>query len=176
MASSTSSLTTLTPTGTDIFELLISSILFPDLLHPRYLTPTHIAAISNNISFADPSSLIPRTTGTGLARVANYNICFARAYGEYLNSLSADQYSLTRRRDFAALGWESSEDMKFADFYDIVETWIYMNDMEHNGVDAHREILEYGWKAYMQVPEALKRELGLEEGEEGLENGVDGIY
>ena len=174
MASSTSSLTTLTPTKTDIFKLIITSILYPDLLHPRYLTPTHIAAINNNISFADPSSPIPRTTGAELARVANYKIRFARAYGEYLDSLSeADQWNQTSRQDFAALGWEVSEGMEFADFYDIVETWIYMGDMELDGVDAHRELLEYGWTAYMQVPEALKRELGLGE---GLANGVNGVH
>lgn len=52
---------------------------------------------------------------------------------------------------------------------------IYIGDMEHERVDAHRELLEYGWTAYMQVPDALKRELGLEDGGEGLANGVNGI-
>ena len=176
MSSSTSSSwTSLTPTQTDVFKLIISSILYPDLLHPRYLTPTHIAAINNNISlFAAP---IPRTTGAELARVANYKIRFARAYGEYLDSLSEeDQWNRTTRQDFAALGWEVSEGMAFADFHDIVETWIYMGDMESDGIDAHRELLEYGWTAYMQVPEALKQELGLVEDWEGLANGVNGIH
>ena len=69
--------------------------------------------------------------------------------------------------------------MEYAEFDEIVETWILMGDLAMDGVETQRKnILENGWTAYMQVPEALKRELGLVDGgeAEGLLNGVNGTH
>lgn len=182
MASSTSLLTTSTPSAIDIPSLIITSILYPDLLHPRYLTLTHIAAIYINNNAADlVSSPIPHTNvGAELTRIFNYRIRFARAYAEYYDSLpQQEQWNRSTHQDFAALGWEISEGMEYAEFDEIVETWILMGDLAMDGVETQRKnILENGWTAYMQVPEALKRELGLVDGgeAEGLLNGVNGTH
>lgn len=156
---------------------MITSILYPGLLYPRYLTPTHIAAININTSFADPSSPIPRTNGAEIAREANNAIRFARAYGEYLSSLTPEErIARNLEEDFAALGWEVSEGMDLMEFVDYVDCWIFIDRLVLEGIDAQRSLLEEGWRAYMQVPDALKRELGLGDDGEGRANGVDGIH
>lgn len=182
MASSTSSLTSLTPSERDstlinIPHLIIASILYPDLLRPRYLTPTHIAAININTSFTDPSSPIPRTNGAEIAREANNAIHFAHEYRDYLSSLTeVEQFGRGLEEDFAALGWEVSEGMEYKEFVDYVDTWVFISRLEVDGTDAQRSVLEEGWRAYMQVPEGLKRELGLLSGGEGHTNGVNGNH
>lgn len=180
MASPPSSIHSLTTSELDFISiniphLIITSILYPDLLHPRYLTPTHIAAIHINTSFAYPSSPTTHTDGAAIALEATNAIGFARAYGEYLNSLTPEQrIARGTREDFAALGWEASEGMEWMEFLDYVETWIFMSRLEHGGINAQRSVLEDGWTAYMKVPETLKREMGLINGEGPL-NGVNGF-
>ena len=58
------------------------------------------------------------------------------------------------------------------EFLDYAETWALMTRLEFEGVDVQRSVLEKGWTAYMQVPETLKREIRLVNGE-GLSNVVN---
>lgn len=62
------------------------------------------------------------------------------------------------------------------EFLDHLDTWIFMSRLEAEGDSAPRSLLEKGWTAFMQVPENLKLELGLVDGEGGRVNGVNGIH
>lgn len=66
--------------------------------------------------------------------------------------------------------------MEYKEFVDYVDTWVFISRLEVDGTDAQRSVLEEGWRAYMQVPEGLKRELGLLSGGEGHTNGVNGNH
>lgn len=182
MESSTSSLTSSTSSESDSIPinipwLVITSILYPELLHPRYLTPTHIAAININTSFAYSSSPIPRTSGAEITRKAKNAIHFAHAYGEYFDSLTVtEEFERNTEEHFSALGWEVSEGMEYTEFTDYVDTWCFITMLELRGVEAQKSVLEEGWRAYMQVSEDLKRELGLVNGGEGRAKGVNGTH
>ena len=150
MASPVSSLASLTLSEreavlVDIPRLIVASIFYPDCLHPRYFTPTHIHAININTSVANPSSPIPLRDGAEIARKANNAIYFARAYGEYLSTLTpAQRIKQNNEEDFATVGWAVSEGMGYIDFLDYMDCWIFMCRLELEGIDKQRSVLEEG--------------------------------
>lgn len=106
-----------------------------------------------------------------MASEANESIDRAREYQEYLDRLTPEQrIAQDVEENFAVLGWEVTGTV------DFMYTWNFMLRLECEGVNAQRNVLEEGWTAYMQVPEALKREMGLVDGGEGRTNGVNGFH
>lgn len=91
----------------------------------------------------------------------------ARAYGQYRSSLERAQHGeVNDQDDYFALCWNFSGGMNFPEFTECVRNWFFIDRLEREGEPAQREVLERGWMAYEQVPEQVKRDLGLLE-EEG---------
>lgn len=107
-------------------------------------------------------------------------IRLARAYGDYYNNLSmAQRRERTVLDNYRMVGWEFIEGMDIFLFEECVENFYFLRRLELGGEEAHREMLEAGWRAYEQVPRHVKLALGLlfrdEDDGEGVVNGVNGV-
>lgn len=147
----------------DTSKLAIASHLYPNLLDGRHLTPTHIAAIRININnhFPDPTSLTLRNI-TAIDHHPEKLISVARAYGQYRHSLESEQQGeVSFREIFFERLLAVSKPLTLVVLADCVGHWRFIERLEREGGKAQKEVLEKGWMAYQQVPEQVKRELGL---------------
>ena len=162
------------------YQLAIVASLYPRPLLPRLLTPTHIAAIQIHTHHAGPSFSLEHISGATIANDTIKLIRQARAFGEYYSNLSTAQRRERSIYDnYRMLGWEFIEGMDIFEFEKCIGNWYFMERLELAGEEAHREMLEAGWRAYEQVPRHVKLGLGLlfreEDDDEEMVNGVDGV-
>lgn len=82
--------------------------------------------------------------------------------------------------NYRILGWDYIEGMDIFEFEKCIGNWYFMERLELTGEEAHREMLEAGWRAYEQVPRHVKLRLGLlfreEEDDKEMVNGVNGSH
>ena len=140
-------------------NLAIATTLYPNVLHPRCLTFSQIAAIRMN---ADPSSRTrPRySVATALALDANTFIRRARVYDNYQYSLTPEQFAARNTiEDFAALGLDIGSERDHKNYFEDMGNWEFMMELQEGGLEAQKSLLEEGWTAFMQVPDNLKQEV-----------------
>lgn len=153
-------------------NLAIATTLYPNVLHPRCLTFSHIAAIRMN---ADPSSRTrPRySVAVALTLEADTSIRRALVYDKYQYSFTPEQFAARNTiEDFAALGLDIGNAKDHKNYFEDVGTWRFMVELEEGGVEAQKNLLEEGWTAFMQVPDVLKQEVGLLDDGEKLAKGA----
>lgn len=156
------------------------AFLYPRPLLARLLTPTHIAAIQIHTHHTHPFFSLEQVSGATIANDTIKLIRQARAFGEYYSNLSTAQRSdRTIYDNYRMLGWEFIEGMDIVEFEKCIGNWYFIERLELAGEEAHREMLEAGWRAYEQVPRHVKLGLGLlfreEDDDVEMVNGVNGV-
>lgn len=136
-------------------QLEITIQLFPNLIHPRVLTTNHINAIKANIRShfynpdpimtADPSALIKQ----------------AVAFGQYRNSLQGIQFEPKDAPELFDHFILSTPGMNISQYRECVNNWSFIENLQCEGEQAQKKVLENGWTAFSLVPYHLKLAFGL---------------
>ena len=141
-------------------KLAIATTLYTSVLSPRCLTYNHIAAILMN---ADPSSRTRPIFSVAIALAIDANNSMHRAhvyYDNYQHSFTPKQFAARNTIKFiAALGLDIGNEMDCKNYFEDVDIWEFMTELEKGGLEAQKSLLEEGWTAFMQVSEDLKQEL-----------------
>lgn len=130
--------------------LAIAAVLYNDLLHPRRLTPKHIAALRIYTPYNDESLSSIETSVHAIKSETAFLIRQARELDARHNSQMAESEETSEGE------WELAENVDPFEFGKCLRAWIFMQVMEREGESSQRQFLLNGWEAFDELPVELK--------------------